>query len=207
MGGTGWRWDKILAGFPTQSRADTSLASQLRVLTEDFTLSHSKDEVRWRLTGSEVFTVKSLYCFLQDSGVSDRSFQELWAIKAPLKVKIFVWLVLKCKVLTKDMLVRRGWDGDDRCALCLYELETVDHLFSGCSTIKAVLLTLLPNKLFLPNCSSSSGLWDSSRLKGGAVRGSELATIAFVWWSIWLARNKRVFENKRTTTGNLLTEV
>ncbi len=206
-GANGWRWGKILAGFPTTSQSDRTLVLQLKGLTSGFTLSNIEDEVRWRWSRSEEFSVKSLYIFLQDGGVSDTSCVELWKIHVPLKVKIFIWTVLKRKVLTKDRLIRRGWVGDDWCALCLDEPETMDHLFTGCPVGKAVLSSLLPNKLFLSTCFSTLRLWESSRQKGGDAKGRELATSAIAWWSIWLARNKRIFENKRTTTGNLLAEI
>jgi hypothetical protein len=32
-------------------------------------------------------------------------------IRSPLKVKVFLWLVAHKSVLTKDVLVRRGWKG------------------------------------------------------------------------------------------------
>ncbi len=64
------------------------------------------------------------------TGVYDKGFVELWAIKISLKVKIFVWLVLKCRVLIMDMLLSCGWFGSSNCALCSCPVETADHLFA-----------------------------------------------------------------------------
>ncbi len=54
-------------------------------------LTGCNDGVKWCWTKSEGFTVKSMYLFLQDSDESDTRFIQLWKLKLPLKVKIFVW--------------------------------------------------------------------------------------------------------------------
>lgn len=61
----------------------------------------------WRLNHFITFcrTVESIY---------DRSFSQLWKIKTSLKVKIFSWLVLKQRVLTRDNRLKRGWTGEER---------------------------------------------------------------------------------------------
>lgn len=94
-GETGWRWRKILVGFIPSSQCDFGLILQLKEAISATILNNGRDEVRWRWTWSEEFTVKSLYGFLQDGGVKDRSYVQLWKLKSPLKVKIFVWLVLR----------------------------------------------------------------------------------------------------------------
>lgn len=51
---------------------------------------------------------------------------------APPRVQIFLWCVLKEKILTKEELKRRGllWYEDDlNCILCESSSENVNHLF------------------------------------------------------------------------------
>jgi hypothetical protein len=51
-------------------------------------------------------------------------------LKIPLKIKIFVWFVLKGVILTKDNLLKRNWRGDEKC--CFFNnKETIHHLFFG----------------------------------------------------------------------------
>ncbi len=68
--------------------------------------SRGKDVILWRWAQSELFTVKTAYLFLQNGGVNVFFFDRLWSLKAPLKVKIFIWLVLKGRILTKDTLIK-----------------------------------------------------------------------------------------------------
>jgi zinc-binding in reverse transcriptase len=56
----------------------------------------------------------------------------IWNLIIPLKIKIFVWLVLQRKVLTKDILLRRGWSSSSSCVFFSY-LEIFDHIFIHCS--------------------------------------------------------------------------
>ncbi len=69
-----------------------------------------------------------MYFFLQDSGEAHSRFVQLWSIKIRLKVKFVVWLVLKRRVLTVDILLKRGWSSTGNCALCSETEETADHL-------------------------------------------------------------------------------
>lgn len=40
-------------------------------------------------------------------------------------------------ILTKDNLVKGNWGGDPKCAFC-DEIETISHLFFGCSVAKVI---------------------------------------------------------------------
>jgi hypothetical protein len=37
--------------------------------------------------------------------------KEVWKLKLPLKVKVFIWFFLKGVILTKDNLVKHNWRG------------------------------------------------------------------------------------------------
>jgi hypothetical protein len=57
--------------------------------------------------------------------------QEIWRMKIPLKIKIFIWYVKKGVILTKDNLVRRNWKGSKTC--CFYSKPgTIQHFFLEC---------------------------------------------------------------------------
>jgi hypothetical protein len=52
----------------------------------------------------------------------------LWKVKIPLKIKVFLWLLYREEILTKDNLVKRNWRGFEKCCFC-NSYETVQHLF------------------------------------------------------------------------------
>ena len=55
----------------------------------------------------------------------------VWKLKIPLKVKIFIWLLHRGVILTKDNLAKRNWKGSKQCCFCIDD-ETIAHLFFGC---------------------------------------------------------------------------
>ncbi len=206
-GARGWRWRKILAGVATTSQRDGARVSRLRAAIPRGPSGNSRDEVRWRWGAAERFSVKSVYTFLQDGGVSDVRYSKIWGIKAPVKVKVFVWLVLKNRVLTRDNLLKRGWRGDDGCELCTERSETVNHLFLNCRFPKELLHGLLSNKAFLRTCETPARLWEDCAAKGGSIGRGELQTIAAVWWSIWLERNRRVFGRSKQELHRIMSDI
>jgi hypothetical protein len=76
-------------------------------------LTKEKDRVKWKIGTFGQFRVKDLYLQMRAEGSFPQKF--LWKTKIPMKVKIFLWLMIKCSVLTKDNLLRRGWTGDPHC--------------------------------------------------------------------------------------------
>jgi zinc-binding in reverse transcriptase len=79
-----------------------------------------------------IFSTHSLYIWLEFGGISNPQFIHTWKAPIPLKIKIFLWLVQQNRILTKDNLIKRRWQGDTKCIFC-DEYETVTHLFIKCS--------------------------------------------------------------------------
>ena len=73
-------------------------------------LSQQEDEFCWNLHPNEQFSVKSHYLAMIHNDVPDIN-KGLWKLKAPLKIKIFLWYLLRGVVLTKDSLAKRSWHG------------------------------------------------------------------------------------------------
>lgn len=67
----------------------------------------NEDTIRWTLTKHGNFTVKSFHRALSLQNV-DFPHKKHWKFKVPLKIRIFIWLVIKNKILTKDNLHKRG---------------------------------------------------------------------------------------------------
>ena len=54
--------------------------------------------------------------------------KRMWKLKAPLKIKIFLWYLRRCVILTKDNFAKQNWQGNQQCCFCR-ENETIQHLF------------------------------------------------------------------------------
>jgi zinc-binding in reverse transcriptase len=66
--------------------------------------------------------------FLNFHGVKISLAGSAWKLHVPLNIKLFIWLALRNKILTKEVLVHRGWPGSLSCCFCS-STETMDHLF------------------------------------------------------------------------------
>jgi hypothetical protein len=66
-----------------------------------------EDRCRWLLTKSGNISVKSMYLALKMGAVKWKH-RNVWSVKIPLKMKVFVWLAFNKNILTKDVLMRRG---------------------------------------------------------------------------------------------------
>ncbi|KAJ3700817.1 hypothetical protein LUZ61_004522 [Rhynchospora tenuis] len=102
-------------------------------------ISSNDPTVAWRWTNSGAYTSASAYALLADPGVRSPYHLKLWKLKAPLKVKIFLWLLLQDRLLTQRNLLLRNWPANDRCACCsAHPLETASHLFLCCPLASSI---------------------------------------------------------------------
>jgi hypothetical protein len=99
-------------------------------------LKDEPDKVRWLLTRSGDFSVKSLYLYLSARRINFPC-KVLWKLRIQLRIKVFCWLVIKNRVLTRDNLKKRGRKGKGLCEFC-DNLESQNHLFFGCPLARYV---------------------------------------------------------------------
>jgi hypothetical protein len=57
--------------------------------------------------------------------------------KLPLRIKVFCWLVIKNRILTKDNLKKKGWKKVEMCEFC-DDYETQEHMFFLCPLAKYI---------------------------------------------------------------------
>jgi zinc-binding in reverse transcriptase len=90
----------------------------------------------WIRSSSMKFSVKSAYLFLTETPhIADNTFN-LWDIKVPPRVEVFLWLQLRRKLLTIENMRNRGWIIPSICYLCRQCEENVTHIFTDCEYTK-----------------------------------------------------------------------
>jgi len=97
------------------------------------------------------FTVRNACLRLNDVGLRCPFALTIWKVKAPLKVRAFMWLVINGATLTWDNLKKRNWHGPDICTICMADDETLDHIFLNC-TFSSHVWTLLALCFWLFAC-------------------------------------------------------
>ena len=163
-------------------------------LCSEFNLSSQKDKPIWRL-GNKGFTVNSLY---KKNSLDQFKvpYRFLWKSKLPQKIKVFLWLVIRNKILTKDNLRKRNWKGSDDCCFC-GGMESIDHLFFKCSVAKFVwrVVQIALNLDYIPkNIDEVCDSW----MKIPKTKLSNLLIFGCgaLFWAIWRTRNDWFFGEK-----------
>ena len=157
----------------------------------DVHLSQQPDELRWKLTRSGVFTVKSMYIDVINSSSIPTS-KHVWDVKVPLKIKVFMWFVHKQVILTKDNLIKRNWTGPTRCSFCDRD-ETIKHLFFDCPFARVLWRTVhIAFNITPPNSVTTLfGTWLTG-IEPELARHIRVGVCALLW-TIWTCRNDLVF--------------
>lgn len=165
----------------------------LQHMCEGVVLNDEEDRLVWILSANGKFSVLSFYCALKMQNYC-YPYNFLRKVKLPLKIRVFLWLVLRNSILTKDNPLRRGWHGSKLCQFCGRE-ETVEHLFLSCPLAKYTwtVLACTFNFQWMPvTIQSLLGGWLSQFPKSKCRL--VIVGIAAVIWSIWKARNPAVFQ-------------
>ena len=85
----------------------------------------------WRFDASGTYSAKSIYRAFFYGSVTFEPWRRLWKSWAPRKYKFFIWLVIRNRCWTTDLLARRGLSHPKRCPLCDQERR----LLNTCSLI------------------------------------------------------------------------
>jgi hypothetical protein len=105
-----------------------------------FELNSDKDTLLWSwdTKGGQVSAKKAYEVQMMETVEVEQNFWyvDLWTWQLPLKVKLFIWLMLEQRILTWENLIKRGFNGPSRCVLCGIAEENVLHLFVKCSFTK-----------------------------------------------------------------------
>jgi hypothetical protein len=107
--------------------------NELLLRMEAIQLSGEQDKFRWNLHQNGRFLVKFLCDAIVHCDVQVHN-RKLWKLKIPLRVKIFLWFLMRWVILTKDNLARCNWQGSRTCVFCQHD-ESIKHFFFSVSSL------------------------------------------------------------------------
>jgi hypothetical protein len=99
--------------------------------------SEEDDVVTWALESSGKFSTRSLYRLMKDGGSVDMRMLEVWNVKLPLKIRIFLWMLWHDRVLTGEQRQIRKGKESEKCIYCGI-FETRNHLFFNCNIAQLI---------------------------------------------------------------------
>lgn len=174
--------------------------------------SHSfrDDGYCWSHTKSGMYTVKLGYMLATQMKeeshevVSEPSINPLntliWKLKAPRKIKHFLWQALSGCIATCSRLVDRHCGTDRSCLRCGDDEESINHLLFLCPpALQTWALSGIPLD---PGSFPRESLYENFdylllRAKKMGAPENVLARFPWILWFIWKARNEKIFNGKQ----------
>jgi ribonuclease HI len=180
-------------------------ANQIRNIPLTYTMD--EDVPRWLGTKDGEFTVRSGYYAImewnreninqgQQSSTNGNThiWKKLWSLPNPPKQIHLMWRILHQAIPVKTNLHAKGISCDTLCPICQQDRETIDHLLMNCEWSKRVWfsspLTIQMNE----SGAKSFKDWVTYMMDYSSKECMQI--IITITYSIWLSRNKKVFENR-----------
>lgn len=189
----GWDWER-LEGMLTIS-IERKLMGYM--LAED---DHCNDMISWKGDPSGTFSVTSAYnCIHANEGdENDGTWRNIWRLKVPSKMKVFLWLVYHQRIMSNDMRARRGFAILNNCHRCPNAKEDVDHILRSCPNAKDVWRKIAPNRVMQNAWKKPFLTWVGDNVRnrerpGGAANWNTTFAVT-VWW-LWRWRNDQIFND------------
>jgi hypothetical protein len=122
--------------------------------------------------------------------------KRIWKANIPLKIKVFMWLLSKNAILTKDNMIKKNWQGDQHCKFC-DQYENINHLFFDCSLARYAwsLTAWVIQADCRPTNIDQFWFWCGKYMPRNT--NLHMVGLATFCWSIWLMRNNVCFEKKK----------
>ena len=161
----------------------------------------TRDAWVWRQSR---FSAKATYCLLcgqippEDSHIIQRC-RLVWKCRIPLKIRIFGWLLLRQRLMTRVVRQRMFPASPVSCPLYDGGPEDCSHLFFQCPLAQAAWRVAGVARL---SVTSEEAFWRSQ--SGGFFRReADWRRIFATLWAIWIHRNEVVFRGT-TPSGDVI---
>jgi hypothetical protein len=130
-------WDRL------NSVAAADLAA-LRTKLAGLRLGHAPDTRQLQWGPEKRFRAGAVYWMLKHTGCSVPLAEANWVNFAPVKVRVFFWVLYHGNTRTRNFLHRHGVLDTDCCPYCLDTPEDASHLFFRCPCTAAFWLHVCP---------------------------------------------------------------
>lgn len=155
-------------------------------------LGTEPDQAHWLLSPSGDFSVASAYRALCRRPTI-QWMAPLWKAPLPLKIKIFVWQLLRDRLPSGTEVLKRHGPGNGLCPLCGV-LENGTHILFSCTAARS--LWSFVREALGPEWEASdlASFLQARALQTGRQRHLFWLIFAALSWTLWTTRNKMVIE-------------
>lgn len=98
------------------------------------------DRLSWRRSSIGAFSIKSSFRMIKEDSwdLEDELWKRAWNLQGPQRVRFFIWIVLKQRLLMNTDKTRRGIVVDSSCPVCGHEIKDTLHIVRDCTLAKGV---------------------------------------------------------------------
>ena len=127
-----WAWQDAWTPALREAMSDFL---RLQELIADSRSSEGNDVWIW---SEHRFSARAVYSRLQEQAEAEdpafiRLWQRAWKSHLPMKIRVFVWLLLQRRLMTRVYRQRMAPESTTECALCAGAVEDCEHLFVTCT--------------------------------------------------------------------------
>ncbi|KAH9709496.1 putative reverse transcriptase/RNA-dependent DNA polymerase [Citrus sinensis] len=192
-----WRVDRLEQHFMKED-----IEAILKILLPS---GKEEDEVLWHFDKKGEYSVKSGYQLAlnqnfpnepESSNSSSRLWKIPWMLDLPEKVKIFMWRALKNILPTAENLWKRRSLQEPICQRCKLQVETVSHVLIECKAARKI-WDLAP-LIVQPSKDHNQDFFSAIQEMWSRSSTAEAELMIVYCWVIWSARNKFIFEGKKS---------
>ncbi|KAG2307175.1 hypothetical protein Bca52824_026923 [Brassica carinata] len=177
-----------------------------------------EDSVCWGFTKDGTYSTQSGYKLLDAlidfdhpqatilSPIERQLWKNLWKIKAPQKIKHFMWRALSGALAVKERLTTRGIQVDTTCLGCGRDIESICHVLFSCDKAKEawdLANVPIPQSGFSRNSVFLNFLHLIKVANSGTGNINTRKVFPWLLWELWKARNVLAFDNKSITAPTI----
>ncbi|KAJ1688399.1 hypothetical protein LUZ63_019789 [Rhynchospora breviuscula] len=165
----------------------------------------------WNWSSQGSYSVSKAYKRMMHTGVISASYNYPWKLKAPAKIKTFIWLLLQDRLLTQANLQLRGWPAQQACVLCSTQhIEDAAHLFQNCQFASVIWQTIgiLFNLTINLSFQEMTDFWLQNRMTFDMEKKDSWDIVwSATCWTLWKLRCKVIFQNENPSLHKTIFEV
>ena len=188
-----WKWNSFASYLPNEILL--SIAAMRRPCDED-----GEDSMIWGASQTGKFTIKSAFELVERHRWEEEhpKWKAVWKWSGSERVKTFLWLAMKEKLLTNTERARRHMCDSTTCNHCHMEPETVLHVLRDCRYATQVWMGLVSPDRWSEFFSLPVQEWLYSNLTNNlsfdlSMEWSLIFGVAC--WLLWQWRNKALFDD------------
>ncbi|CAA7040260.1 unnamed protein product [Microthlaspi erraticum] len=139
--GIGWDLQRIIPYTSEETRLE------MAAVVVNLNAGRS-DTISWGETADGRFTVSSAYRLLSRDEYfkpnMSNFFRRVWRIRAPERVRVFLWLVSNYGIMTNQERLRRHMSDTGICQVCKAGVESTLHVLRDCPAMSGIWRRIVP---------------------------------------------------------------